>query len=153
MIDFGNFNLNVPSYFRHKQLGNWKISWNFHEARNKSDAHKPSAFEYFSWKYGSQRDLCSCSWGTLENSSKNLRPEFQRRRTKEKNEIQHFFHLATIPSWNAITVPGFPSFSAWRKGEKFLVKPPRYYVNSSQCVSRGLYKAGRNPKLKRIKVK
>ena len=54
----------------------------------------------------SQRDLCSCSWGTLENSSKNLRPEFQRRRTKEKNEIQHFFHLATIPSWNAITVSG-----------------------------------------------
>ena len=31
MIYFGNFNLNVPSYFRHKQLGNWKISWNFHE--------------------------------------------------------------------------------------------------------------------------
>ena len=106
MIYFGNFNLNVPSYFRHKQLGNWKISWNFHEARNKSDAHKPSAFEYCSWKYGSQRDLCSCSWGTLENSSKNLRPEFQRRRTKEKNEIQHFFHLATTPSWNAITVSG-----------------------------------------------
>ena len=84
MIYFGNFNLNVPSYFRHNQLRNWKISWNFHEARNKSDAHKPSAFEYYSWKYWSQRDLCSCSWDTLENSSKNLRPEFQSRRPKEK---------------------------------------------------------------------
>ena len=58
-------------------------------------------------------------------------------------------YLVEMPS----QFPGFPSFSAWRKGEKFLVKPPRYYANSSQCVSRGLYKAGRNPKLKRIKVK
>ena len=153
MIYFGNFNLNVPSYFRHKQLGNWKISWNFHEARNKSDAHKPSAFEYCSWKYWSQRDLCSCSWGALKIHRRiwdlSFKDDEQKKKTRFGISSITQQYLVEMPS----QFPGFPSFSAWRKGEKFLVKPPRYYANSSQCVSRGLYKAGRNPKLKRIKVK
>ena len=58
-------------------------------------------------------------------------------------------YLVEMPS----QFPVFPSFSAWRKGEKLLVNPPRYHVSSSQCVSSGLYKAGQPWKWSCIKLK